>query len=706
MIKTSIIIPVYNVEKYLPKCLDSVINQTLLDIEIICVNDESPDNCEQILDEYAKRDSRLIILSEKNGGQGSARNRGLEVAQGKYIQFLDSDDYYEPNCCEVMYNIMEEHSDIDVACFDSNIVYESFEDKKENDDNYFKMRYKGKTRIKPLMAHQKVDVNCWNKIFRKSFIDHHKLRFPEKLHFEDVAFFWFWVTRTKYIYFQNQKLTNYVRRKGSFMGEIYERSSKVIFEAFTVNEIIYDDLMLTNKWEEYKSAYIKSYLLKFRWLVKSFENNNLEDRKNLICICSNFLRKFNVEDFDLDSIENNIFRQLVKENYYFFNTYNNFEVESVTPVYHQSNNIVFSSDRNYIPYLSVAIYSIIENSSPDENYDIIILHRDVYYYQQRFILSLVDKKSNVSIRFFNVSSFAKKYGIDELFKVNHLSLAAYFRLFVGTICAKYEKVLYLDCDLIVTTDIAKLFHTDIGNYPIGAVLDTTISNSLIADGLDEGTWKSFRRYMRDTLDFTNQVTYFNSGVMVIDIEKFNEIGLDYLLDLARHNNKFFHDQNVFNAAFEGNYFQLGQTWNFQWNVKFHSSNYKEVLPPDILAFYEDPNIHANIIHYTSHEKPWKNPYHSFANLWWEYARKTPFYEIFLRELYERSQKSHAISRMLSDREINCIFYRYNKTKYWKYRLLSKLTFGKTRKKYKQLKRKYKDKLNSAKRFLHNFLHDS
>ena len=121
MIKISVIIPVYNVEQYLPKCLDSVLNQTLKDIEIICINDESPDNCAQILEEYQKRDSRIIILNQKNSGQGSARNRGLEIAKGKYIQFLDSDDFYEPTCCEEMYNLMEQHKDIDVACFDCNI---------------------------------------------------------------------------------------------------------------------------------------------------------------------------------------------------------------------------------------------------------------------------------------------------------------------------------------------------------------------------------------------------------------------------------------------------------------------------------------------------------------------------------------------------------------------------------------------------------
>jgi len=95
MVAVSIVIPVYNIEKYLPICLDSIINQTFTDFEVICVNDGSKDNSLKILEEYAKRDFRIKVISQENGGSGSARNNGLKNAQGKYIQFLDGDDYFE-----------------------------------------------------------------------------------------------------------------------------------------------------------------------------------------------------------------------------------------------------------------------------------------------------------------------------------------------------------------------------------------------------------------------------------------------------------------------------------------------------------------------------------------------------------------------------------------------------------------------------------
>ncbi len=105
MPKLSIIIPIYNVEKYLSKCVQSARNQTLQDIEIILVDDESPDNCPQLCDEYAIQDSRIKVVHKKNGGLGFARNSGLDVATGEYVTFLDSDDFVDSYTYEHLYNL-------------------------------------------------------------------------------------------------------------------------------------------------------------------------------------------------------------------------------------------------------------------------------------------------------------------------------------------------------------------------------------------------------------------------------------------------------------------------------------------------------------------------------------------------------------------------------------------------------------------------
>jgi len=108
MTKISVIIPVYNTEKYLKECLESIINQTLTDIEIICINDGSTDNSLDILNSYANSDKRIKVFSQKNQGQGTARNYGMKIATGDYIHFMDSDDILELNTFEDSYRICEE----------------------------------------------------------------------------------------------------------------------------------------------------------------------------------------------------------------------------------------------------------------------------------------------------------------------------------------------------------------------------------------------------------------------------------------------------------------------------------------------------------------------------------------------------------------------------------------------------------------------
>ena len=121
--KVSVIIPVYNVERYLTDCLDSLLRQTLVDIEIICVNDGSTDGSPDILMRYAKLDSRMIILNQENSGLSSARNAGLDIAQGEYLYFLDSDDYIDANALQILY-IKAQEDDLDILFFNGTAIYE------------------------------------------------------------------------------------------------------------------------------------------------------------------------------------------------------------------------------------------------------------------------------------------------------------------------------------------------------------------------------------------------------------------------------------------------------------------------------------------------------------------------------------------------------------------------------------------------------
>lgn len=683
MIITSIIVPIYNVEKYLPACLDSLINQTLKEIEIICVNDGSPDGCKEILEQYQAQDSRIVVINQPNAGQGSARNQGLKVARGKYIQFLDSDDTYDLSCCEAMYKIMESRPDINVACFGTHIIYEAFEEKKSSDEQYFRVRLRGKQKVRPQMLCGLIDSNCWNKIFRKSFLDEHSLRFPEGMHYEDVNFLWSWIVKTNYIFFHPKELVNYRRREGSFLGEIYSKTSQSIFDAFKVLRLIHENLTDLGIWEEYRTVFIKNYIGKFRWLIKYFPIDDYQSKRSLIDHCAGFLSTLSYEGIELSEGDKICLDNILNRNYYLFSAYRTHETENIEPISDDSVNIVFSTDLNYIPFLSVAIQSIIENCSDNVCYDIIILYDKILEFQKRFILSLRNKKNNISIRFCCINSINTLYNTNNLLTLNHITKSAYYRLYVGKLFHNYKKILYLDCDLVVTRDVAELFHTDIGNFPVAAVPDTVISNSLILGGFNMASWAKFAKYMFETFGFSSQKQYFNSGVMIFDIERYNDVDFDYLWHLAEINNKFFHDQNVLNVAFENNYYKLPNTWNFQWNAKFNCINecYKKMLTAESVGLYDDFDQVPSIIHYTSHVKPWTDPYHSFANIWWDYARKTPFYEIIFKRFLERggnkAEKNNTDTTAQTTPSSHISFGNY-----LRYKILQYITFGITRKHYK------------------------
>lgn len=172
MYKVSCIVPVYNVEKYLEKCLNSLVNQTLQDIEILVINDGSTDSSQDIIDKFvANFPQKVKGIYKENGGQGSARNYGLEIVQGEYISFVDSDDWIEEDCFEEVYSVAKENNS-DIVIFNMVDNYENGETKA-----YDCVHYKHPA-LKTMSA-------C-NKIFKKELIGNS--RFPLKIWYEDFAF--------------------------------------------------------------------------------------------------------------------------------------------------------------------------------------------------------------------------------------------------------------------------------------------------------------------------------------------------------------------------------------------------------------------------------------------------------------------------------------------------------------------------------------
>lgn len=171
MPKISVIIPVYNAEQYLRKCLDSVVNQTFRDIEIICVDDGSTDGSGAILDEYAAKDNRVVAIHQANAGVAAARNTGLKSAQGDYLAFLDSDDAYNPRLCELAYNRACQ-SGADIVKF----LYTRTDGVKETDD-LIDNQSETETRSKLSLAYHS-GANIWGKLWRREFVVQNEMTFP------------------------------------------------------------------------------------------------------------------------------------------------------------------------------------------------------------------------------------------------------------------------------------------------------------------------------------------------------------------------------------------------------------------------------------------------------------------------------------------------------------------------------------------------
>ena len=131
MIKVSVIIPMYKVEEYLRECLDSVVNQTLKEIEVLCIDDGSPDRSAEIASEYVSKYSNFKLIRKENGGQSSARNLGIEVASGEYVYFLDADDYIDAQMLEKLYQRASEGA-LDIIYFNTNLFFENDEIRENN----------------------------------------------------------------------------------------------------------------------------------------------------------------------------------------------------------------------------------------------------------------------------------------------------------------------------------------------------------------------------------------------------------------------------------------------------------------------------------------------------------------------------------------------------------------------------------------------
>ena len=266
MTKVSVIVPVYNVEKYLEKCLDSLVNQTLKDIEIIVVNDGSPDNSQKIIDKYAKKYKNIKAFIKENGGLSDARNYGLKKAAGDYIAFVDSDDYVSTDMYKKMYE-KAVSGNFDMVVCDINYVYENSEEIKRAYSNL----KTDTTDIKKTMIN--IYPAAWNKIYKKKLFKT-GIEFKKGVWFEDVEFIYRMLPHVKTIGVVNEPYNYYLQREGSITSSIDKRIYHYIDNWNGIVEYYKENNFYDKYYHELEYSYVR-YL--YATFIKQASKYNYED---------------------------------------------------------------------------------------------------------------------------------------------------------------------------------------------------------------------------------------------------------------------------------------------------------------------------------------------------------------------------------------------------------------------------------------------
>lgn len=241
----SIIVPVYNVEKYLERCINSITNQTYKNIEIILVDDGSKDNSGKICDELKQKDSRIKVIHKENGGLSDARNAGLKIASGEYVGFVDSDDYIENDMFETMYNLTQKYNaEISIVSF-----YELYKGKVIGVRDSKNLEELNKIdAIKELLIDTKIQSYAWNKLFKRELFE--GIEFPTNKNFEDIATTLLLFEKAKKVVLLEEPKYFYVRRDDSIVGtrnyKTYKDYLEVIYNKYFYLDGKYKEIDLYN----------------------------------------------------------------------------------------------------------------------------------------------------------------------------------------------------------------------------------------------------------------------------------------------------------------------------------------------------------------------------------------------------------------------------------------------------------------------------
>ncbi len=317
-------------------------------------------------------------------------------------------------------------------------------------------------------------------------------------------------------------------------------------------------------------------------------------------------------------------------------------VEAVIPSDKKAVPVVLAANDYYAPILCTCLESIREHISETVSYDFAVFHTDITKQNQDRISSIFKASGNVRLQFINISSIVADYKLDAR---EHITTETFYRFLILDIMKNYEKVIYLDCDLVVNADLAELYQTELGDSLIAAVRDVDFIGQLNIPGA------TTLSYSRETLKLNDPWQYFQAGVLIFNVPQMRRLTtVTELLELADKDLYRYSDQDILNVLCQGRVTYLDPRWNHIFDC--HGERIRNVIVWDPVPLYEEymeARKNPYIIHYAGFCKPWDEPSEEFGEVFWDYAGRTPYYEVLVQRLakhmadtavFENNKKQH------------------------------------------------------------------
>lgn len=474
MVNVSVIVPVYNGEKYIKKCLDSIFNQSLKDIEIICVNDGSIDGTQVILDKYSKKYKNLKIISTENNGQGAARNIALELANGEYISFVDADDWMDLSALEVLYN--KAHSNnLDMLFFQMINYFEDSKNFVETDlynhecfiDNFYSDNVFTYSNVNNLFE---IPVCPVSKLYKKDFLDMNQLRFSEGNFFEDNSFFYdsfFKCNRAGFL----KKHLYYRRRHPNSVTQTLDETK---FDIVVATNDVLNVFLKNEKYEEYKNQLINHTM---GMILEWFNKSPLELKQKFYSVIKNEFCGFNnlIHDFKSNLNKDNLLiHTIFCKNEYYIDFLSEYKLASSNYIiYDNLDSINNHLDLNKTKQFKISVIIPIYNN---ENF----IHRTLMSIENQSmdigdieVLMVNDSSSDNTYNIIN--DYARKY---EGFKAIHIcegTGSPGTPRNIGLIESSGEYVIFLDHDDFFEIDALETLYDCIVNTNCDVVYGTYVS---------------------------------------------------------------------------------------------------------------------------------------------------------------------------------------------------------------------------------------